>query len=130
MKVKGFTLIELMVAVAILAIVAAIAIPAYNNQVEKARRADAQSALLSASQALERCFTRTNTYIGCDIASESPDGFYNISFSQGPAASSYELQAEPKPTGPQANDACGIYTLDHRGNRDAGGAASDRCWGT
>jgi len=129
MKVKGFTLIELMVAVAILAIVAAIAIPAYNKQVEKARRADAQSALLSASQSLERCFTRTNTYIGCDIPSQSPDEFYNIDFSEGPAASTYELQAVP--TGAQADDACGTYFLDHRGNKSTSdGSASDRCWGT
>lgn len=127
MKVKGFTLIELMIAVAILAIIATIAIPAYNKHVEKARRADAQSALLSASQVLERCFTRTNTYVGCDIAEESPDGFYEISFLQ-QDASEYRLRA--RPIGPQENDACGDYELDHRGNRDADGDPADRCWGT
>jgi type IV pilus assembly protein PilE len=82
MKARGFTLVELMIVIAVLAILAAIAVPSYYRQVEKSRRADAQSALLSAAQTLERCFTRTNTYVGCFTTTApgqaSQEGFYNV----------------------------------------------------
>lgn len=130
-KTKGFTLIELMISVAILAIIIAIAVPAYNNQVQKTRRADAQAGLLNAAQILERCFTRTNTYVGCDsdVPNESPDGFYTLGFDKGPAQSSYTLQAVPQ--GNQASDGCKTFFLDHRGNKsNSANATADRCWGS
>jgi len=131
MKNQGFTLIELMIVIAILAIAVTIALPAYNKQIEKSRRADGQSALMNAAQTMERCFTRTNTYQGCWTTEEpgepSPDGFYNVR-ARIPNATEYILLAEP--TGRQANDACGTFTLDHLGVRNDGGDTSDRCWGS
>ena len=62
----AFTLIELMIAVAIIGILAAIAIPSYQDSVKKSRRADAQGALMSLANAMERHFTESNTY--CDAA--------------------------------------------------------------
>jgi type IV pilus assembly protein PilE len=128
MNSRGFTLVELMIVVAIIAIIAAIALPSYNRQVEKSRRADAQSALMNAAQTLERCFTRTNTYVGCDdnLPDESPDGFYALNARV--LANQYVLQARPQ--GVQANDACGEFRLNHLGVREADGAATDRCWGS
>ncbi len=61
----GFTLIELMVAVAIVGILAAIAIPSYQESMRKSRRSDAQGSLMSLASGMERYFTQNNTY--CDI---------------------------------------------------------------
>ena len=61
---KGFTLIELMIVIAILGILAAIAVPAYQGSVIKSRRADAQGALTGFANAMERHFTTNNTYGG------------------------------------------------------------------
>jgi type IV pilus assembly protein PilE len=126
MKARGFTLVELMIVIAVLAILAAIAVPSYYRQVEKSRRADAQSALLSAAQTLERCFTRTNTYVGCTLPATSPDGFYTIQSTL--EATQYRIGAVP--AGAQVGDACGTFTLDHRGNRGDAGDPADRCWGS
>ncbi len=128
MKSQGLTLIELMVVVAILAIILAIAVPSYQRHVEQTRRADAQSALLDAAQRLERCFTRNNSYQGCDIPNESSEGFYSLGFEGGnPGTTTYTLVASPQ--GAQEGDACGDFTLDHLGNREADGGTGDRCWG-
>ena len=127
MKVRGFTLIELMIVVVVIAIIAAIALPSYQSQIQKTRRADAQSALLQAAQALERCFTRTNSYVGCADPNDSPDGFYTISF-EAPTATTFTLEAVPQ--GAQSNDNCGTFTLTHQGIRGSEGADSDRCWGS
>ena len=135
MKIRGFTLIELMIVVTLIAIIAAIAIPSYQNQIQKTRRADAQSGLLQAAQAMERCFTRTNTYVGClTLPRNSPDDFYSILFSQNqPTVTTFRLEARRQ--GAQANDPCGTFTLDQRGNRgnitaDGIDPASLRCWGS
>lgn len=124
---KGFTLIELMIVIVIVAVLAAIAYPAYTNQVQKARRADATTALLGAAQQLERCFTRFNAYnaAGCPDSFATENGFYAISIIARDATS-FTLSAAPQ--GAQSADPCGTFTLDHRGNRTPLPDAN-RCWG-
>ena len=125
---RGWTLIELMMVLAIVAILLAIAYPAYTEQVRKSKRADAINGLMAGAQVLERCFTRQNTYVGCpDVTGLTADGHYAIAFAAGPAATTYTLSATPQ--GDQANDACGTYTLDHLGNKTPT-PDGNRCWGS
>jgi type IV pilus assembly protein PilE len=133
----GFTLIELMIAVAIVAILASIGYPAYTEQVQKTRRADAMSVLLEAANALERYYTAHGTYTGIattDYPGKSPvDGsetYYSIAPALGGGGTSYTLTATR--SGSQATDKCGELTLTNTGARgvtsaDAGVTADD-CW--
>ena len=122
---KGMTLIELMIVVAVVGILAAVAYPSYQEHIRKARRADAQTALMELAQFMERYYTSNGTYVGAALPfTEAPkDGgakFYDLEFSAGPAASTYTLRASPK-----SADACENLTLTHTG---AKGAAKADCW--
>ncbi|WP_227519192.1 type IV pilin protein [Marinobacter sp. es.042] len=127
----GFTLIELMIAVAIIAIIAAVALPTYQNHVERTRRTTAQSDLLELAQWMERRYSNGFDYrvAGADPVlpfTQSPQNgtvFYNISFSGNVTRDTFTLQAVP--TGGQTNDPCGTLTVDEQGNRGAGQAG---CW--
>lgn len=127
----GFTLIEIIIVVAILGVIAAVALPSYRDSVMKSRRADAKSALTQAAQAMEKYFTENNTYVGATLSSiyrtTSPDGYYNISFTATPTAASYTLQAAPASGKGQQNDQCGTFTLTNTGVK---GATIDAtlCW--
>ena len=127
----GFTLIEVMIVVVIIAILASIAYPAYQEQVRKSRRADAEGTLLQAAQWMERFFTQNNTYVGAVLPAsyaQSPQQgtpAYNIAFPAAPAANTYTLQAVP--TGPQVGDRCGTLTVDQAGQKGSALAVQE-CW--
>ena len=126
MKPRGFTLIELMIVVAVIAILAAIAIPSYTSYVDRATRADAKSALLSLSQRLERCYTRTNSYTdgSCpQFPQDSDEGFYEVD-ALTLTATSYLLEATAQ--GRQTRDTqCLTFSLNQTGVRNASGP---NCW--
>jgi len=109
-KQKAFTLIELMITVAIVGILASIAYPSYQDSVMKSRRADAKGALLSLANTMERNFTTTNSYVG---VTPTNTGYYTITITA--AASSYTLNAAPIVGGPQEGDKCETLTLTHTG---------------
>jgi type IV pilus assembly protein PilE len=127
---RAFSLLELLVVVAVVGVLAAIAWPSYKDTVQKSRRADARVALLEAAQRLERCRTRHESYDHpeCPIPTTSPEGHYQITESEPRSALTFRLRATP--VGAQAGDApnCGWLELDHRGQRAATGKASTACW--
>lgn len=126
----GFTLLELLLVVAMVAILVAIALPSYSDSVYKARRADGRVALLEAAQRLERCLTRHDSYshAACTVAVLSPDGHYRITEPEPRGPASFRLRATP--IGAQAGDAaaCAWLELDHRGQRTALAKTGVACW--
>ncbi|RLP52684.1 MAG: type IV pilin protein [Ketobacter sp.] len=127
-KGKGFTLIELMIVVAIVAILAAVGYPAYDSSVKKTRRTDAKGALMGLAQAMERYHTANNTYVGATVGAtgvypaEAPlDGskkFYDLKITA-LDATSYTLQAQPK----NGQDADGTLELKNTGAKKWNGNA-------
>ncbi|CAD6874081.1 type IV pilin protein [Methylomonas fluvii] len=130
----GVTLVELMIAVAIVGILAAVALPSYQDSMRKSRRTDVKAVLLGLSNAMERRFTETNSYCdasstgtaatGCGTATGDTGtpsiytiptgtaGFYTVTISAA-SSSSYTLSATP--TGAQTGN--GILELTNTGVR-------------
>ncbi|HEY7884557.1 MAG TPA: type IV pilin protein [Cellvibrionaceae bacterium] len=125
-KQAGFSLIELMIVVAVIGILAAIAYPSYMDSVRKSNRADAKAALNDAAQQMQRCYTLNSTFVDCDdnVAATSPEEFYTIAVAA--TATTFTVTAEADGT-PQSNDTgCTIMTLNHLGQTTPD--ESFRCW--
>jgi type IV pilus assembly protein PilE len=150
-KAQGFTLIEVLVVVVIVAILAAVAIPSYQESLRKTRRADAKEALTRVAAAQERFFFTNNRYgtlqdLGLVPDGSTPlysnDGHYSIvivgNLNCGTAPNLYScftLQANPVATSPQNSDTtCGRFELYHTGKKaaykknDTNVNTTDKCW--
>lgn len=130
---KGFTLIEILVTVAIVGILAAIAIPSYSNYMQKSRRASAQAHLMDIAQRQQQYLLDARAYapdlhaLGISTPSDvSP--YYSpiaIVINIPGAPPSFTVTAQPIAT--QANDKCGTLGIDNVGNKTASTGAAG-CW--
>ena len=151
---QGFTLVELIVAMVILATLAAIAIPSYNQYVLKSHRTEVKSALMDAASLEERFFSTSNLYtnnpmqLGYGVAATPVTvgtGYYIISnitvtlpvapagASPGGTPATYLITAVPNPGSMQVNDTqCAVFTINSAGQQTAlnsGGTDNTaNCW--
>lgn len=140
---QGFTLIELMITVAIVAIIAAVAYPSFTKSAMKGRRADAKAALNQHAQALERCYASYGLYNSTNCSTEvnssqafitatSQRGYYTIKANT-LNGTQYQLYAQAVSTGPQNNDTgCTYLTINQQGQQGSGSASAttdtNGCW--
>jgi type IV pilus assembly protein PilE len=136
-KVAGFTLIELMITVAIVGILAAVALPSYNEYIRRGKRAEARAEVLRADGWMERYFTENNRY--SNNVANNANSVFATRFGTVPAsgtanytvtlnavtATTYTITAAP--TGSMTGDICGSYTKNNTGTLAITGTDTGRC---
>lgn len=130
---QGVTLIEVIIALAMVAIIAAMAFPAYTSSITRARRADGQIALLDLAAHLDRYYTQQNTYQGATLShlgmpATSSKGFYHLRIT---ALNTGHYRIEAAPLGVQASNdkECAMLTYDDLGSKGITGHGNpENCW--
>lgn len=132
---QGFSLVELLIVIVIIAILAGIAIPSYQNSIAKSRRTLAKTALLDLAARQEKFFSTTNKYTsdmgatGLGIPSTTlSDGnitLYTLEMTVNNTSNPPTFTATAKPAGPQTKDTCGNYTVNNFGQQTP---TTSGCW--
>jgi len=136
-RIDGFTFIEIIVVLAIVAIIAAFALPSYRDATLRAGRADGKAALMQVASDQERFYSNNFTYSTNAVplattpaaSLTSRDGNYVVTVAAcagGAIANCFVASAAPQ--GSQAADACGTLTIDQLGVRTASGGTVEDCW--
>jgi type IV pilus assembly protein PilE len=138
----GFTLVELLISIVIVAILAAIAIPSYRGYVQRAQRAEATTALLRAQGAQEKFFVQYNRY-SSSLTAAAPDGLglpattetglYALTLALLDGGNGFRVTATPRAGAAQDDDTrCASFSVDHSGVKRARSAADEDttrdCW--
>ena len=135
-RTRGFTLIEMMIVVAVLGIIVALGYPSYQEQVRKARRAEGMGELLEMADRLERRYSDQGTYAGinadalygistADNTRPTTNGHYKLSID---SADTVQFTISAAPQGPQTKDKCGTFTMSSQGVKTVSGSISvDDC---
>lgn len=137
MNAKGFSLIELMIVVAIVGLLTAICYPSYTYYIARARRVDGKVALVEAANRLEQYYLHHHTYAGATIGTgkdsdiqhndTSGEGWYHLSLKAHPQ--SYTVIATPIKAQADHDKACGKLCINQLGQRQhAGNAEHAKCW--
>jgi type IV pilus assembly protein PilE len=136
---SAFTLLELMIALAVAATLAAFAVPSYRSHVARTHRIDAASALYRAAQFVEGAASDGMSTLppGLDQAPQFGTPIYRLHVLPADDTNGgYAIEAAPEQSGPMGDDPCGTFALDatgQRGNRSVAGGvapASSECWST
>ena len=140
-KSNGFTLIELMITVAIVAILASVALPSYTSYIARAKRADARAQLVQAAQFMQRFYTANDQYqydrsandvsdrIPAGLKQSPSDGAQVYALTVVATVNTYTLTMAPLTTSSMANDPCGSFTLTSTGIKGVTGTKPrDECW--
>ncbi len=131
---RGFTLIELMIVVAVLGVLLLLVLPGYTESVRKSQRADGMRFLMELASRQERFYAQNGTYtddpndLGLESTTSS-EGHYSLTVASCGAgiATCYKLTATP--IGGQAKDTkCANFSIDSLGQRTASGSLGDQCW--
>ncbi len=125
-KVQAFSLIELMIVVAIAAVLSTIAVPSYLTSIQKSRRSDAINALLATQRAYELSYAQNSSYIISPPALPSDTVYYNYTVVS--ATNTYTLRATAPAGSAQASDAqgaiaCNVLNIDNINNK-----TPQECW--
>lgn len=131
---SGFTLLELMIVVVIIAILAAIAIPTYGRYAIRAHRVDGQELLLRIANAQERFYATYNHYgalteLGYVSPQASDKSYYSVTMVPAAASTTQSFTATAAPQGAQSKDDCQSLTITSAGVKASTGTTTNgSCW--